>query len=165
MSETVHRTDLEPIVVQGHPPTAEEAALHGDYLKTREQTVPTLNDYLTKLVTLDTALIGGGFLIAKGDVLPYWCGFAVLVALVVSLGCAIYGLSPTMDFPKFYAVGGLDRYRNYLARVILKKNRAMVFASGCLVLAFLIGLGGLAARGKPEDPKPTKIELQRPVKQ
>jgi len=29
---------------------------------------PILNDFLHKLLTLDAALIGGGFVVAKGDV-------------------------------------------------------------------------------------------------
>ena len=60
--------------------------------KARETIVPTLNDLLGRLATIDAALIGGGFVAAKGDALPYWCAVAVVLLLMGSLLLALRGL-------------------------------------------------------------------------
>lgn len=143
-------------------PTAEEAANYSNALKAREQTIPTLNDYLQKLLTLDVALIGGGFVVAKGDVLSYWWGVAVLVILIVSLVATLVGLLPTRGRIKPHAVGGVEAYQSWETGIIEMKNRALRLGASLIVLAFAVGVGGLVAKGppKPEDPKPLTVVLQ-----
>lgn len=145
-----------PVVAVCRKPTAEEQAAYESAVKAREQTIPVLNDYLQRLLTLDTALVGGGFLVAKGDVLPYWCGVAVLALLVSSLACAAYGLLPVMGFVRLHAPGGLHAYQKWEDGVILKKNQAMVFGSAILVAALVVGVGGLVAKGKPPEQAATQ---------
>lgn len=147
-------------------PTAEERALYDRAIKSHEQSIPTLNDYLQKLLVLDTALIGGGFVVAKGDVLPYWCGVTVLTLLVASLAFVLYGLLPTMGFVTVHAAGGASAYRKFEVMVMMKKNRAMIGSSGWLILALIVGVGGLMAKGppQPEEPKPMKVIVEQPAK-
>jgi hypothetical protein len=141
----VHR----PPRATARPLTAQESATLTAAVKTVEQTVPTLNDFLQKLLTLDAALIGGGFVVAKGDVLPYWWGVAVLTVLVVSLAACLIGLLPTRGSVNLYALGGLEAYRRWEIGIIEKKKTAMLVGGCALVLAFAVGVLGMIAKGPP----------------
>jgi hypothetical protein len=143
-----------PEAVHGHcevlttrPTTPEEDDLYDAARRTVEQSVPTLNEFLGRVLTLDAALIGGGFVVAKGDVLPYWWGVAVLTSLFASLLAALYGLSPTRGMVAPYALGGLELYRAFQQRVSEKKRRAARCAAVALAVAFGVGLLGMIAKG------------------
>jgi hypothetical protein len=166
MSEPHRGATAQPVAVETRLATPDEKAAYADAIKTREQTVPTLNDYLQRLVTLDAALIGGGFFVAKGDVLPYWYAVAVLVALVASLVVALCGLMPTIGFFHVHKIDGLDAYRKWETGIVLKKNQAMFFGSLLLVSAFIVGVVGLVAKGAPkvEDPKPVRVVVEQPAR-
>ena len=74
--------------------TDDELSAYDNAGKSTEQTIPVLNDFLQKLATLDSAMIGGGLLIAKGDILPIQFGIFALLILTASLLCAIIGWKP-----------------------------------------------------------------------
>lgn len=63
-------------------------------LSNRKGSIPYLNDFLGKLLTLVTALIGGGFVVARGDVLPTWSMLIVVVLLFMALIAVLSGLMP-----------------------------------------------------------------------
>lgn len=154
MSATVHGPHHTHTAVECRPLTADEAATYANAVKAREQSIPALNDFLQRLLTLNSALIGGGFVVAKGDVLPFWCGVAVLAVLVLSLCATVFGLLPVRGHVAAHAVNGLDAYKTWETGVMEVKRRAVVGAVALLAIAFAVGVAGLAVKG----PTPTEAK-------
>jgi len=138
------------VASRSRPITVEETAAYERSIKTTDETVSTLNDFLQKLLTLDAALIGGGFIVAKGDVLPYWWGVAVLTILIVSLVAVLYGLMPRQGFVNPNSLGGIAAYRKWEVDIITKKKWSMWIAASVLAVAFAIGVIGMAVKGSPK---------------
>ena len=106
---------------------------------------------------MDVALIGGGFIVAKGDVLPYWWGVVVLSILVASLIAVLCGLMPTKGQARPHALGGLEAYQTWETSIIEMKKRAMLWGAGLLALAFAVGgWWGLPQRGHPSLKNPSR---------
>ena len=154
-------TEAEEVAWTCRVPTADELATHALATTTGEQTVPLANDFLQKMVTLLAALVGGGFIIAKGDTLPLWSGSLALTILLTSLGFAIHGLRPMridMDIREF---GGLDRFNRFKLEVVGKKEFAIRWTTRFLFLGFLIGILGFICKGLAEGSKPTEVIIER----
>jgi hypothetical protein len=134
--------------------TAAEEAAYNAAIKSAEQSVPTLNDYLQRLLTLDSVLIGGGFVVAKGDVLPHAFGVVVLITLLASLGMTLYGLMPTRGRVDVHGLNGLAAYQRFDRRAAEKKAFAAQWASFLLGLALAFGVIGLVAKGPTPQPTP-----------
>ncbi len=62
--------------------------------ETLKGSVPAINDALGKMLTLTSALIGGGFVALKGDIIPFNWGVAAVSCLMASLIAALIGLMP-----------------------------------------------------------------------
>lgn len=156
-------------VIPGKIPTPADDVTHAAAVAAVRDAVPTLNGFLDKMLTLNTALVGGGLAFWKGDVLPFWWGVGVLTAALLSLCAALYGLMPTKGFVDPYAVGGTAAYRVFEARVLRKKERTAYAAAALLAAALLIGVAGLARQGPPKSKTgsvggdaPAKPEPPRP---
>jgi hypothetical protein len=131
-------------VIQGEPLTARERAIWEAGREAAKNTVPTLNDMLGKLVTLDTALIGGGLVVAKGETLPFWVAVAVLVLLLVSLGAALSGLWPRRAVLN---LGDLEQIEAFDREVIHRKTDALTCAGIAFAAAVTLAVLGLIGRG------------------
>ncbi|OWK34283.1 hypothetical protein [Fimbriiglobus ruber] len=142
-------------------PGPAEAAYHATAIKTVEQTVPTLNDFLGKMVTLNAALLGGGFLVAKGDVLPIWWGILVMISLLISLSVALWGLMPERSNVNLDARGGLEAYREFDNKLIAKKDCAIQGSAAAIIAAFAIGVVGLAVKAWPSETTATQTTAER----
>lgn len=103
-----------------------------------------MNDFLGKLVTLATAMIGGGIalLIAKDRSLPgqfvYWFFLALFACLLASL----YGLMPNSHV---YDNTVVD-LRRLEHDVLAKKQRSVYAGCGLFVVAIMIGIVGFISR-------------------
>jgi hypothetical protein len=137
---------------EANAPTLAESAAYARAVKTTEQTVPLANDFLQKLVALDAVIVGGGFVVAKGEVLPFWAGLLALTFLLGSLGFAIYGLRPIRRDVDVYGLNGIVNFIAYERDVVAKKELAISWSTRLLFAAFIIGVVGLAAKGPPSTP-------------
>lgn len=141
--------------------SAEKLAGRNSVLKAYEQTLPTLNDFLQKILTLKVALIGGGFAIAKGDILPYWWGVATLGILMLGLTSTLYGLIPGKGVYISPNDGDSDKQlKAYDRKLTDRKGIAIKGALFFLIIALLVGIGGLVRKGAPvppEEPKPVRV--------
>lgn len=121
-------------------------------LESLKGTAPAINDALQRIVVLDTALIGGGFVAAKGDVLPFWGAVLTLLVLVVSLVASLWGI-----YPRGRDVNLLDpddiQANEYDA--INRKARMLRIAFIAIAGAFLVAIASLVIRGPvPQTPMP-----------
>jgi hypothetical protein len=83
---------------------------------------------------------------------PFWWGFAMLVALLASMAAAVVGLMPTGGRFEPEQPGGLDAYRVWDAGVVSRKAWSVRIGVVLLGVAFGIGVLGMAVKGEPADP-------------
>lgn len=80
--------------MKGKPALA-EAMFYYQWGEETEKAVPgQLLDTLKQLVALNTALIGGGMLGLRDDIMPAWCRLIVLGLFILSALAAIWGIVP-----------------------------------------------------------------------
>src|SRR5690348_14612362 len=63
-------------IEEGESPSAEEVAVWEAGQDAWKKTIPAVDDTLGRLATLSTALLGGGLVVARADVLPFWWAVA-----------------------------------------------------------------------------------------
>jgi hypothetical protein len=142
------------------PDSAKLIKIAAEAEKDAERAIPNMNDFLQKVVALDTAIIGGAFLIAKGDVLPYpWTVFS-LSLFVLSMGVAFAGLFPRPGEFDEDTAEGIRQYKRYDIEIGKIKGWCMIVAVGLVMLGFVVGTVGLLIKGKPEDPKATRVIIE-----
>lgn len=130
-------------MVAGEPLTPHEEAVWRAGQDAVRNTVPALNDLLGRLVTLDAALLGGGLVVARGDVLPLWAAVPVLAALLASLFAALAGLWPRRAL---LDLGDLDRLRQFEADAVTRKADALTVAGLALAGAAAAAVAGVVGR-------------------
>lgn len=138
--------------------TDDELSAYDNAGKSTEQTIPVLNDFLQKLATLDSAMIGGGLLIAKGDILPIQFGIFALLILTASLLCAIIGLYPRKVCGDRNALGGLQWIQDREIRIAAAKGWLMFASVSLVAVAFLVSIAGVAAKEWIMDKPPAPIQ-------
>lgn len=111
-----------------------------------KKSVPRLDDYLSKLLTLVTALIGGGLVLGKGDVVPFGWSFAAIVALFASLLFILYGLHPTQVILSYPTLEGADAQREGRLAAIKKKRWALKWSVRIFVLSLFFAIVGMATK-------------------
>ncbi|HYH68103.1 MAG TPA: hypothetical protein VD866_25630 [Urbifossiella sp.] len=105
------------------------------------------NDILGKLLTLDAAMIGGGVVIAKGEVFPVWWAAVVMTLLLVSLGAALSGLWPLADKPDPGSCEDVLHFQNRVRESVYRKVDAMRLSAAFLCIALVMAVSGVALRG------------------
>lgn len=106
-----------------------------------KQTTPYLNDFLQKLVTLETALIGGGLL--RNDLMPTPFAIGFLLIAILSLGLALLGLFPQgSSHSGQVEITDAAAVERFEFATIFRKKRWL--AMSCV---FLVGSVALAAAG------------------
>lgn len=124
-------SDEQEDIPVGRLATPWEEFLLGQARESFKQSVPSLNDVLGKLLTLNTALIGAGIVALKEQILPFWGGVVAIALVLASLGATLAGL-----FPHSWTVRPNDPDEIY------RIERAVAeWKTWCLRLAF----GGLGA--------------------
>ena len=122
-------------------------------------TGPAHNDTLQRIMGLNVALIGGGFLIAKGEIIPPGWSVIVLAILVASLAFALYGIAPkggvvVLNDPD--AVADFERSSLSRKQAAVKRSMASLFAA--LAIA-VVGLAYSQFLGQKPAPAMTPGEL------
>ena len=133
------------VVATSRKITPHEAWLHECAKKAFEGSVPALNDFLGKLLTLTTALIGGGFLIVKNEVMGKGFSASALFTMLFSLTITIWGLMPKATLMQSPFTNVAD-YQKFEKKVSNRKAACIKAACASLLLAILISIVG--ATGK-----------------
>ena len=131
-------------IVEGRPFTREEQATWDAGQESLKRTVPNLNDALGRLITLNTALIGGGMIVAKGEVIPFEFGVVVLALFFASLLVAMSGLWPRKRLLRMDYLHEVERFRN---EVLARKDTCMKVAGILFIIAIAASLTGLVVKG------------------
>ena len=111
--------------------------------KLEEGSLATLNDFLGRLLTLNVALIGGGFAAAKGDVIPMWSAIPVVICLMTSLLICIAGIMPrrrAIDFSDHQDVA--QQFRE----AVNWKNRTQLVSVCVFAVAMLMAVTGFVCK-------------------
>jgi hypothetical protein len=127
--------------------TAQETAAAERAAKAIDESLPLQNDFLQKLLTMNVALIGGGFLLAKGEILPYWFGVATLATLMASLIATLLGLAPEEGKGDIYSHETVKEYQRFEKRRMAKKTAATKWTLIFICAAFAVALTGLMVKG------------------
>ena len=145
MQPSVHGDANGELEVSGVSPAEIDA--YNELKSVAKTTMSAQNEFLGRLLTLDTALLGGGLVLAKGEVLPHWWAVATMFSLFVSLGSCLYGLAP---YKFLISDSSLQSYVDYLntretiseSKQLMTKIAAYAFAS-----ALAVGVLGTVAKG------------------
>lgn len=124
-----------------------------------KQSVPTLNDALTKMVVLGTAVVGGGLTLLDKTAVTWWGRVGFLSLATVSLIAALYGLLPRL---RYVNPADPDEVRGSEREASDIKGVAMWVAAGSLAAAFVFAVAGATwvALGKPIPPPPMTVIVQ-----
>ena len=131
--------ELHGLAQMGTIASPEEVRLHELGEATRKGNVPLLNDFLGRIVTLDTALIGGGFAAAKLDALPIWSCLTLVVLLLASLLIGMDGLRPRghkIDTSLYLEIERIERI------TLARKNSELKISASLFVAAILVAVLG-----------------------
>lgn len=134
-------------VIECREATKEEIAAYEELQELGKRSLAVQNEFLSRLLTIDTAMLGGGLVLAKGDVLSHSWTVATMVLLFASLGLTLYGLAPN-EFKMGSTI--LDSKLNYMnAREAagIKKTWCTKWSAICFVTAMLVGVLGVAFKG------------------
>lgn len=128
-------------------PTARQLWVHEQAKKAFENTVPGLNDYLGRLLTLTTALAGGSFLAAKEELVPRPFAVAVVSVTLFAVAVSAWGLMPIRSgmWSPFH---NADEFEHFEKRVIRRKLACAWASAGAMIIALLVAVAGLAVGGK-----------------
>lgn len=126
--------------IEGRIPSVEECRLTEFAETIQKQSISTMNDFLGKIVTLATALIGGGIalLIAKERPLPGQFIYWFFVILLVSLLASLYGLMPTSH--RFDNT--VSDLRNLETSILAKKQLSIYTGTALFALAIVVAIVG-----------------------
>jgi hypothetical protein len=99
--------DTEYTVVETRLPTPRETLYLGMADDSIKQAVPRLNESLSRLITLGTAMAGGALVFLKNDACTQWGRLVAMVSFFFALASAIYGSIPHAVEMK-YEVPGIE---------------------------------------------------------
>lgn len=126
-------------VTKAQFPTVYETLLWERSKKLFEQSIPTLNEMLGRLVTLNTALIGGGLVLAKGDNVPLPFAVPALFLFLFSLAYALWGLWPRTQSMKITNLAVIESFSNDL---VSKKSTAQLMSGITMFLGLFFSVVG-----------------------
>jgi hypothetical protein len=128
----------------GVPLPAYQQVLYERHQDDVKGTIPALNDFLQRMLTIDAAFIGGAFVAAaKGDVVPGWAAVITLTFLVLSLAGAVYGLCPrpaVIDPTDFRAIAEFDM------GLVAAKSAGRTISAVALVIGLCVAVVGLTLK-------------------
>lgn len=134
-------------VIAYHEATAQDIAIDEELKTIAKQSLATQNEFLARLLTISTALLGGGLVLAKGDVLPHNWAVATMVLLFASLGMTLYGLAPNEFRTGATLLESKLNYMNAREAAGIKKTWCTKWSAICFVAAMLVGVLGVAFKG------------------
>jgi hypothetical protein len=129
-----------PII--GRLPTAEEDYYLEMGREHAKKSIATLNDFLQRMLALNTALVGGSLVLLKPEVAPAWSRWGAVALFVLSLGASLWGAMP------FSAPTPLDsppQIRDGFEQAASFKDWCVRFAVLTLLAGFLVAIVGVMA--------------------
>jgi hypothetical protein len=140
--------DSSPLrVIENLPFDQNAYDLIEEHKAANKATLSVQNEFLSRLVTLNTALIGGGLVLSKGDILGKWWSVGVISILLISLVTAVAGLAPASFTSKhpFPTVEAAEEFYEAKLRRSRQKELLSWAAAGLFLFAMLVGVVGMAA--------------------
>ena len=122
--------------------TAEEEILYASAKDAIKGSVGVLNEMLGRFITLNTALIGGGFALAKGDVIGRTYAIAAVLLFTSSLAFSLVGVWPRAW--KFDLVA-IEEIKSVEYGTREWKSQMMIGAGILFFAGFIVGIIGLIA--------------------
>lgn len=114
-------------------------ALGQDIIK---NSIPLLNDILSKMLTLNTAMIGGGIAAAKADVMSPQVLLPSIATFLVALVLTLAGMLPwtmSVDMSRTEIIAELERSTRK------RKLWCLYLSAGLFILGMLMAVVGTAA--------------------
>jgi hypothetical protein len=109
--------------------------------ETLKDTIPRLDAALQRLITLDTALLGGSIFFVSSDILPHGFRLSAMFAFLASLAVAFYG---SQLVGQNLALGDPDAIRSMKAQITTHRYGWLRWASWLLWTGlFFATLGSL----------------------
>jgi hypothetical protein len=130
----------------GTPLTADEQSALDAAREAVRNSVPVANDIMGKVLAVDAALIGGGVIIAKGDVFPTWWAAVVMAPLLISFACALWGLMPRRGRLNLTDLAQLMDTHSDTSRAVRRKSDALFAAVLALFSALILAFVGVVLR-------------------
>jgi len=130
----------------GTPLTTDEQSTLDAAREAVRNSVPVANEVLGKLLAVDAALVGGGVIIAKGDVFPTWWAAVVMAPLLVSFACALMGLMPRRGRLDLTDLAQLMDTQSDTSRAVRRKSNALFAAVVALFSALILAFVGVVLR-------------------
>lgn len=146
--------DHDLVVIDCRAATDEETAIDEELKALAKHSLTAQNEFLARMLPIITALLGGGLVLAKGDVIPQYWAVATMAALLLSLVFTLYGLSPNEFKHGSTLLESKVNYLNAQEAAGIKKTWSTTWAVRCFVAAMFIGIVGIAYRDAP-PPQPT----------
>lgn len=131
-------------VIEGREATPQEIEIDDEFKANEKRNLAVQNEFLKRLFTTDTAMLGGGFVLAKGDVLSHSWTVATMVLLFASLGLTLYGLAPNEFRMGSTLIESRLNYMNARVAAGVKKAWCVKWSTICFVTAMLVGVLGVA---------------------
>ncbi len=107
-----------------------------------KRSLPFVNDVLQRLLTLNTTLIAGSFLLRDDALAAVW-RIGAAFCFLTSLTLCLLGMLPYARAFSVYAPREVQKHTEAALRV---KRRWLSAAAFALVLGFLVAIGGLVGR-------------------
>lgn len=105
-----------------------------------KETIPTLQEMLGRFITLDTALIGGGFALVKSEVIAREIAVTSVLFFLASLAFALWGVWPVKWTFRFAV---LHEVKKFDADIKSRKTIAVSGSGVLLILGLIIAVIGL----------------------
>jgi hypothetical protein len=139
LNEPIATNEAEEII-EAQKPTKEELFFVDLALQAFAGTIPRLNDYLSKIIVLDTALIGGSIFWLTSETMRPFFRLAVVCTFIASLVLACLGLYPiggNVPTRRPYAI------RNFHLAIMQRKISWLQWSVGLLLAGFTIAVIGM----------------------
>jgi hypothetical protein len=153
MTEQVE-SDLEYTELESHVTTPTEKLYLALADEAIRQTIPRLNDALSRLVTLGTAMAGGSLVFLRDDVCTVWGRVLAAACFFLALATAIYGSIPRNPNVDRYEVPAIQ---GGFTRAVAVKKRWVWLASGLLLAGIFVAIVGASWRAMQERPSAESV--------
>lgn len=161
-SGNVHGAEVNEVwhqIGEGRAPTAEETRLVEYQLDGVKQTLPRMNDYLVRLLTLSSTLAGGSLALLNEQLCHPYGRVAAGLFFAAAVVTTVLGLRPREVATR---LGVLDDIRNAIDTTVKRKESYQTVAHWLLVAGLAAAVLGAGYRALvPNDlPKPTTAATQ-----
>lgn len=134
--------DTQVISVQGMMPSPDDVFYSDWGFESLKTSVAQALDSLNKLAAIQVAIIAGGMVGIKADVMSPISKLWMLGVMVVALSVALIGIAP-LTWSK-HDPGDADAVKRFKHRLLNRRVYCLIGSALIMVLGFVIGLIGLS---------------------